>query len=151
HRRGRRLRAVIYSLVAALVLLSGYSYWDIRKKAALDRRIEEIEAQLARAGEPAAQVDQLISQLDVYQNEATVLKRSLLYRFSPSIREDPVTQEIHTLMAEFGAEVYSIPPEFVDRVNVHIEQYQGPDRPYMDRALGEARPLIRTMRRILQE
>ena len=41
-------------------------------------------------------------------------------------------------MAEFGAEVYSIPPDFVDRVNHYIEQDQGPDRPLIAHALSQA-------------
>jgi membrane-bound lytic murein transglycosylase D len=64
---------------------------------------------------------------------------------------DFVTRGIHSLMAEFGAEVYSIPPEFTERVNHYIEQDQGGDRPLIAHALGEARGQIQTIKRILQE
>jgi membrane-bound lytic murein transglycosylase D len=64
---------------------------------------------------------------------------------------DIVTRSLHSLMTEFGAEVYSIPPDFVDRVKHYIEQDQGPDRPIMTRALSEASGQIQIIRRILQE
>ena len=54
-------------------------------------------------------------------------------------------------MSEFGAEVYSIPPEFTDRVNFHIQQYQGPDRSHMERAFGEDAPKIAIMQMILRQ
>jgi membrane-bound lytic murein transglycosylase D len=54
-------------------------------------------------------------------------------------------------MAEFGAEVYSIPPEFSDRVHHYVEQYQGPDRPLMMRALSRATPQVKIMRQVLEE
>jgi len=62
-----------------------------------------------------------------------------------------VEREIHVLMAEFGAETYSIPPEFLEQVNRFIERYQGPDRPHMARAEGEAREDMTTMRQIFEQ
>jgi hypothetical protein len=155
HRSSRRSRRVIYALAAALVLISAFGYWKIGKmkgeKASIDQRIQEIEVRLNESQQSREQTDRLISQLDAYQGEAESLQRSLLYRVGGGAKETFVTKEIRRLMAEFGAEVYSIPPEFVERVNVHIEQFQGPDRPHMERALNQAKAQIATMRRILQE
>ena len=54
-------------------------------------------------------------------------------------------------MAEFGAETYSVPPEFLEQVKRFIEHYQGPDRPHIIAALGGSRQDVATMRRILGE
>ncbi len=54
-------------------------------------------------------------------------------------------------MAEFGAEVYSIPPEFVDRVNHYMELDRGPNRALMSRGLNGASAQIAIIREILKE
>ena len=64
---------------------------------------------------------------------------------------DFLTQEIRTLMAEFGAEVYSVPPEFADRVGYYIEQDQGPNRPLVAHVLHGAAAQLRVMRQVLEE
>ena len=155
-RSSRRFRIAIWVLAVALALISSFGYWKIMRlksdKAAIDQRIQEIEARLVKT-ETREQTDRLISQLDAYEGEAQSLQSSLLYRSLYRVggrpKEDFVTQEVRTLMAEFGAEVYSIPPEFIERVKAHIEAYQGPDRPHMARALNEAKPQIATMQQIL--
>jgi len=154
-RSGRRFRTVIYALAAALVLISLYGYWKIRllkdEKVSIDQQIQEIETRLENAQGTPEQRDRLISELEAYQDQAETLQHSLLYRVGGRYKEDFVTQQIRELMSEFGAEVYSIPPEFVERVNAHIQQYQGIDRPHMERALGEAAPKIAAMRQIMEE
>jgi pSer/pThr/pTyr-binding forkhead associated (FHA) protein len=138
HRSSRRSRRVIYALAAALVLISSFGYWKFTRmngeKASIDRQIQEIEARLKESQQSREQTDHLISQLEAYQGEAQTLQRSLLYRVGGGRKESFVMQEVRKLMAEFGAEVYSIPPEFIERVEAYIEKYQGPDRPHMERA-----------------
>ena len=155
HRRSRRFLAVIYALAIVLVATSLYGYWKIRvlkqEKASIDQRIQEIEGRLQEAQATPAERDTLVSQLDAYQDQAETLERSLLYRFGGAYKETFVTQQIRLVMNEFGAEVYSIPPEFADRVNFYIQQYQGPDRPHMERAFDEDAPKIAIMRRILED
>jgi membrane-bound lytic murein transglycosylase D len=53
-------------------------------------------------------------------------------------------------MAEFGAETYSVPPEFLQEVKRFIARYQGPDRATTERALGESRSNMETMRKIFE-
>ena len=65
--------------------------------------------------------------------------------------EESLKRQIKELMAEFGAETYSVPPEFLEQVNRFLEQYEGPDRPHMARALGERRDSMAMMRRIFEE
>jgi membrane-bound lytic murein transglycosylase D len=65
--------------------------------------------------------------------------------------EEAIKNEIRALMAEFGAETYSIPPEFLTNVKRFLQQYEGPDRPHMARALGEANQEMKTMRQIFQQ
>jgi membrane-bound lytic murein transglycosylase D len=54
-------------------------------------------------------------------------------------------------MAEFGAEVYSIPPEFVERVKYHIEEDQGRERPIIAHALSDSRDRLQIIRQMLRD
>ncbi len=155
HRTRRRFRIIGYSLLAALVAVSSVAVWKIvtlkNEKRAIDTHIQQLEAELQK---PIDQkdVDRLLSQLGDYQDEAESLQRTLLYRLGGSRDSgDYVTQELHAVMAEFGAEVYSIPPDFVARVNHYIEHDQGPDHPVIARALSQASGQIQTIKNILRE
>jgi len=154
-RSSRRFRIAIWVLAAALALISSLGYWKIMRlksdKKGIDQRIQEIETRLDMTQDTPEQTDSLISRLDAYEDEAQALQRSLLYRVGVGQRETFVTQQVRAVMAEFGAEVYRIPPEFIERVNAHIEAYQGPDRPHMEYALTGAKAQIATMQRILEE
>ena len=106
---------------------------------------------LARGNEDPAEADQLIDRLDQYQDQAVALQHTLLYRVGSFEREEFIKHEIRSLMQEFGAETYSIPPEFLAEVQRFIQQYQGSDRRNMERALGAAGKNMKTMRRIFAE
>ena len=149
----RRLRVVGFSLLAALIAVSALAAGKIaglrREKSAIDAHIQQLEAQLQKSAD-AADTGRLLSQLGDYQNQAESLQRTLLYRLGgPRDEGDFVTRELRSLMAEFGAEVYSIPPDFTARVNHYIAQDQGPDRPIIAHALGAAAGQLRTIERIL--
>ena len=155
HRTSRKFKVVITLLVCALIGVSAYGYWKIRglkgEKRQIDGQIQQIEAILARGNEDPAEADQLIDRLDQYEDQAVALQNSLLYRVGSFEREEFIKREIRSLMQEFGAETYSIPPEFLAEVQRFIQQYQGPDRPNMERALGAAGKDMTTMRRIFAE
>jgi soluble lytic murein transglycosylase-like protein len=155
HRKSKRFKAVIAALVVALAGVSGYGYWRIaalkKEKGQLDGQMQAIEAMLRQGNQDSAERDRLIVQLSEYEDQARALQSNLLYRLSVRTREEFIKQEIRTLMSEFGAEVYSIPPEFAEQVNVFIQQYQGPDRTHMERALGEARKDLDTIREVFEE
>jgi soluble lytic murein transglycosylase-like protein len=155
HRTGRKFKAVIAALVVALLVISGYGYWKIeglkKDKKQIDTRIQQIEAMLERAGQNDAQTDQLIDQLDQYEGQARALQSTLLYRVGSFDHEESIKREIRALMVEFGSETYSIPPEFLEQVKHFIEQYQGPDRRNMERALREARKDMEVMRQIFEQ
>ncbi|HUA60429.1 MAG TPA: transglycosylase SLT domain-containing protein [Verrucomicrobiae bacterium] len=150
----RKLRLVGYSLLGALLAVTGLGIWKIsalnREKRAIDSRIAQLEGQLQNTKADADQA-RLLSQLDDYQGQAQSLEKSLLYRLGGENQEDYVTRELHAVMAEFGAEVYSIPPDFIERVNHYIQIDQGADRPNVAHALVQAGGEIRTIRRILEE
>jgi hypothetical protein len=154
-RRSRRLLRVIWVFVVTLVLIASFGYWKIMRvnsdKVATDERIRQIEMRLNRSNNSSVEPDRLLPHLDAYQGKAEGVQRSPLYRLGADQRESFVAREIRTLMSEFGAEVVSIPPEFVDRVNAHIEQYLGPDRPNMQRAIDDVRGQVATMQEILIE
>ena len=123
-----------------------------RETPSIDQRIHRLEVQLQQqtAGKPA-ESDRLISELADYQDRAQQLERNPLYRFSPHEKEDFLTKEIRTLMAEFGAELYSVPPEFAERAGHYIELYQGADRPLVAKVLTGSAGQLAVMRQILQE
>ena len=155
HRTGRKFKVVIVLLVCALIGTSGYGFWKIqglkKEKGQIDGQIQQVEAMLAHAKEDSPETDQLIDQLDQYEDQAVSLQSTLLYRVASFEHEEGIKHEIRAVMKEFGAETYSIPPEFVSRVKHFIEQDQGPDRSNMERALGAAGKQMDAMRRIFEE
>jgi pSer/pThr/pTyr-binding forkhead associated (FHA) protein len=150
----RRHRTMGMALLAALLVVSGFAIWKTvaldHEKRAIDRRIQEMEAALQNA-KGGAETEHLISRLDDYEEQAESLRRSFLYRIGPHDEGDFVTRELREVMATFGAEVYSIPPDFVDRVKHYIDQDTGPDRPNVEHALVERANAMKTIRRILEE
>ena len=152
-RASRRLQIIIGVLVVGLVGVSGYATWRItrlnQEKQGIDKHIAELEGQVQAAGD-ADEADRLITELNNYEAAGEELQRDLLYRLGRRDK-DPVTTEIRGLMAEFGAGVYSVPPEFTERVKHYIQQYQGPDRPLMARALGRSAGEISKMKVVMEE
>ncbi len=149
----RRFRMVIAVLLAALVAVTATGAWKIvalkREKGAIDGRIRDIEARLLTAAENPEQADRLIAELAQYQGEGERLERSLLYRVGVREQGGFLTREIRVLMAEFGAEVYSVPPDFVERVDHYIQRYREQDRPLISHALREGAPKLEVMRQVL--
>ncbi|HOQ46604.1 MAG TPA: transglycosylase SLT domain-containing protein [Bryobacteraceae bacterium] len=154
-RTRRRWAFAIWLLVVAMAASTAYSVWRIRElkraKAEIDVRIYDLETRLAQPGQNPEAADKLIALLNQYQNEALALQANFLYRLGVRSQEDFVRQELRLLMAEFGAEIYSLPPEFVESVNRYTKQFQGPDRPNMERALKRARPELEKMRSIFEK
>jgi soluble lytic murein transglycosylase-like protein len=155
HRTRRKFKKIVAVLGVTLVVVSAFGFWKIdgmrRDKRRYDGVIQQIEAMLQRGQQDAAQTDQLIEQLDRYEDRARALQNTLLFRVGAFEHEESIKREIKALLVEFGAEVYSIPPEFLEEVKRFIQRYQGPDRPHMERALGAARKNMDTMRRIFQQ
>ncbi len=151
----RRFKRVVAGLAFALIAVTGLGAWKIqsmrREKAAIDTRIDGIESGIEAAVANPTRMDRLIVELDRYETQAEALEQNPLYRLGARQRPDPLDAEIRTLLAEFGAEVYSIPPDFRAAVKQALAVYQGPGRPLMARALGEARPEIGRIGRILEQ
>ena len=155
HRTARRHKAVIVVLLLTLAAVSGYGLWRIQglkqEKSAIDGQIQQVESQLQNTGEGSTETEQLVDRLNQYQSRAQAVSGNLFYRVGVWEREDSLEREVRALMAEFGAETYSLPPEFLEQVRRFMEEYQGPDRPNMILALGQARGQMETMRRIFQQ
>lgn len=149
HRRHRTIR---YILVFALVAVSSAGIWRIteldREKRAIDTHIRELEAALQKTSQ-ASEADQLFSRLNDYQEQAESLQHSLLYRIGPHDEGDFVTRELRSVMAELGAEAYSIPPDFVQRVNAYIVKDCGAERPKIAQALEDRTSRLGIIRGIL--
>jgi soluble lytic murein transglycosylase-like protein len=154
--RGRRqLRIWICGLCALLALTVAYGYWRLERvrveKAAIDGRVNDLENRLTAASPSGAERERLIADLSGYEDRAEALSRNALYRVGARDRESDLIRAIRALMAEFGAESYSVPPDFAERVRHYIVQYQGPDRPHMARALDELGATVQIVRGILAE
>jgi len=154
-RTGRRLRAIIGVLIAALVALSAGASWKIAElkgeKQRIDRQIQDLESALGRGGQDDTEQARLIERLEQFQNQGLALQGDMFYRWGVEGSEESLRRAIRALMAEFGAEVYSIPPEFLEQVHRFILQYRGPDRPHMARALGQARQQLDAMREVFRQ
>jgi len=151
----RGFHRVIGVLAVGLLGVAGFSAWQIyvldRDKHSIDQRIHGVEAQLRNTAGSLAESDRLVAELSGYQDQAVQLERSVFYRFGPHEKEDFLIQEIRALMAEFGAEVYSVPPDFVERAGHYIEQDQGPNRPLVAHVLNDSAAQLRVIRQVLHE
>ena len=54
-------------------------------------------------------------------------------------------------MRDLGAEQYSIPTEFRDQVEVHVNRFRGPDRINVERALIQERDKLELIRGLLEK
>lgn len=153
-RTRRSARVLIASLAFALVALASFTGWkvyDLRKeKRAIDARILEVEALIQKAGQNQEEADALVDRLNLYQGEAKNVTSAFLYRVGVREQTNPVEEELKSLMAEFGAETFRFPPEFLKQVERFVTEYQGPNRSRITSALGEARKDIETMRAIFR-
>jgi len=155
-RSRRKHRRIIFSLIVLLVAVSAFAMWRIldlrRQKSSIDQQIQAIEAKLEKGGLKTAEIEQLIEKLNGYQQQASRLQDSLFYRFGVEGREEAfIEREIRFLLKEFGAEQYSIPPEFTEQVQRYVIRYRTLDREHVSRMLGERRREIRQMQEIFRK
>ena len=156
HRSSRKQKRVIWVLLAALVLVLGFSAWRIRalehQRRGIDQRILEIESQIEQGGLDETELDALLRMLRDYEGQAAKLRESVFYRLGFEGREDAfIEREIRALMAEFGAEEYSIPPEFMTQTRLYVDRFRTVDRGLVERALGSRRGDLERMRAIFSE
>jgi hypothetical protein len=155
-RSSRKFKVTIGVLVVMFSALTAAGYWRIQQleteKRDVDRQINELDALLETGGQDPRELDRLAAQMEVYQKRAQTVQENILYRLGTLGHHDAFVQsEIKTLMKEFGAEAYSIPPEFVEEVNRFIAQLQGRDRAHVARLLGRGRRDVDLMRGIFVE
>ncbi len=155
HRTRRKFVTVIVGLVILLLGVSAFGTWKIRSLKAernrIDGAIRSIEARLQETNPNQPEASALYDRLNDYEDRAKSLEGDLLYRVTVRKPVDPLEQEIKDLLAEFGAETYTVPSEFLEQTKRFIERYQGPDRANVERGLGEARKQIDTVRSIFVE
>ena len=155
-RSDRKWRLISRALMVALLVVAGLGYWRVRdvreNKTDLDRQIEQIETRLAGGDFDDSEVEELMGLLDDYQRQAGALQSSLLFSWGILGEEQLLVQrDVLTVLRRFGAEAYSVPPEFVERVSHFIEQFQTRDRAHVARVLGESQSDLRVMQRIFEE
>ena len=153
-RTRRSARFLIASLIVAVLALGTFTVWKVHdlqvQKRAIDNRIVEVEALLQKAEQNPEEIDALLDRLNLYQGEAKNVTSAFLYRVGVREKENPVEEELKSLMAEFGAETFRFPPEFLKQVERFVGQYQGPERSRITRAMGGARKDLEMMRAIFQ-
>ncbi len=152
-RSQRKHRRVIVTLAILLVATVSFAFWRISElkvqKRDIDEQILQIETKLEAGGLDDSEIRNLITQLNEYQEQARSLQDSMFYKLGVEGREQAfIENEIRALMAEFGAEEYSIPPEFSEQVGVYVESYRTTDREVVQRALGSRREELEQMRQI---
>ena len=155
-RSSRKFKATIGVLVIVFSALTAAGYWRIQQleaeKRDVDRQINELDALLETGGQDPQELDRLAAQMEVYQKRAQAVQENILFRLGTLGRHDAFVQaEIKTLMKDFGAETYSIPPEFVEEVNRFIVQLQDRDRAHVANLLGRQRAELDLMRGIFAE
>lgn len=155
HRSSKKFKIINGALAVALIAVTLYAGITISKlkvqKGTIDSQINQIESQLQTAGNDPRRMEALIQELNQYQDQALEMQKNLLYRLGVrNAEQDFIESEIKQLMTEFGAEEYSIPPEFVEQVRRFVQQYQDRDRAHMVRALGRSRKDLEAARRQLQ-
>ena len=153
-RSGKKWKTLVGLLVVMLAAVIAFGYWKIQnlqqEKSGIDEQIQKIEVALEQGGQDPEELTRLVERLESYQTRAKGLQENLLYRIGGEAQEQAFIQkEINTLMEEFGAETYSIPPEFVEQVNFFIQQFQERDRPHVERALGRSRRDLDVIREVL--
>jgi soluble lytic murein transglycosylase-like protein len=155
HRTRRRFAIIIGVLGAALLAVSGFAAWKIQGLRAdrqqIDQAIRNIELRLEEAGDNPEEASALFDRLNAYQDQARSIESKFLYRVTVRKPADPIEQEIKDLLAEFGAETYTVPSELLQQVKYFVQQYQGPDRANIAYGLGRARKQIDTVRTIFEE
>ncbi len=149
-RFGMRLLTIMMVTVASGMI------WHTRaakpEENAPPNPLQMLEASLRVGSFNYMELGKVINEVAAFQNRARELQKSILYQLGArSLEQDFIVQQINNLMADFGAEQCSIPPEFVAQVNVFIRQYQDSDREPMARALGPERKNFERVRTILKE
>jgi hypothetical protein len=153
-RSSRKFKTAIGALVVVFGALAGTGLWRIQQleaeKRNVDRQIIELDALLEHGGQDPQELDRLAAQIDVYQKRAQAVQDNILYRLGTLGRHDAFVQsEIKRLMKDFGAETYSIPPEFVSEVTRFITQLEARDRANVEMVLRRRRGDVDVMRQIL--
>jgi len=140
HRSKKKHRAVIAVLIVLLLSVIIWAALAVKRlktrKTNLDARIVQIEAALLET-EDLDVKRTLIAELERYQQQAEKIRANVLYELSADKDEAFIESEIRSLLTDLGAEEYSIPPQFVERVDTYIQQFKTRDRANVERILFE--------------
>jgi hypothetical protein len=151
----KRYRVTIGILVCLLAAVGSYAYVGMRS---LSREQSSVQGQMFKIGPRRAAtgesfpnvyrlIDRLLGHLPLTDKPE---KNNLLQGEVLSEHDLFIKQEIIALLKEFGAEEYSIPPEFLAGVDRFIRQYQERDHEHMARTLAKGRADLERMREILR-
>lgn len=143
-RSARGHRRAIFVLTLALIVVSGYSLWRFRQlrneKSDIDQQIESIETRLEKGGQAPEEIEALLGRLSEFEGRARRVQDSMFYKLAPEARQTPfIESEIRAILTEFGAESYSIPPQFVEEVERYVKYFETEDR-------GVIQPVVETHR-----
>ncbi|HSR50005.1 MAG TPA: transglycosylase SLT domain-containing protein [Acidobacteriota bacterium] len=151
----RKWKLVAGVLAVALVGMSAYAWWAVqdvrRQKNDLDYHIRRIESDLANA-QDSERLKELSQRLEEYQERAEGLRRSIFFELAAQDDEtDFIDDQLRLLLQEFGAEQYSLPPSFVERVRDSIRHFQENDRGSIEQVLIDRRQDFERIRQTLAD
>ena len=151
----KRYRITVGILVCLVAAVGSYAYVGMRslkrEQSSVPGPMFRIEPRRAASGESFLNVYRLMDRLLGPLPLAGKLENNNLLQGEILSEQDLfIKQEIIALLKEFGAEEYSIPPEFLAGVDRFIRQYQERDHEHMARALAKGRTDLEHMREILR-
>lgn len=154
-RSRKPLKLALLVSILVLVVVS-IAFWVTIKnlqnqKTKVDTQILMIEKKLEEADDPET-VGALLQELDGYQKRALDIQKNLLYQLGVRDEEmDFIELQVHEILKDFGAETYSVPPEFLERVRAYVDRHTTRDRRNMERVLIHRRQDFEDIRDILRE
>lgn len=154
YRKTRKFHFLFVSLllVLAAVCLALFiqSSRLVTKKLTLDQKIQELEVQIRRVSDPE-KIQKYLLTLANLQKQAVDIERNLLYELgSRDEATDFVEVELHRILSEFGAETYSIPPEFLAAIKDQIDRFISREKRSLQKHLLDAE-LIDGLKAIFEE
>ncbi|MGA2262816.1 MAG: lytic transglycosylase domain-containing protein [Acidobacteriota bacterium] len=140
-----RSRVATGILVCVLAAVLSYGSWGKTNLTQVKsgEPTFQLETKRAAGGDEYLQISLLIDRL--------FNRQTAIPDFEPYKQEENfVKQELNALMKEFGAEEYSVPPEFVKEVDRFVRQYQERDHDLMAKVLAGERKKLEQVRDILR-
>ncbi|MDG5814740.1 transglycosylase SLT domain-containing protein [Chitinispirillales bacterium ANBcel5] len=146
HRKSRKSFFIIIGIIIFLFIsVSGYFVSQIlhyksqvNKAVELDKQLDHYESKIAEARQSGADVEEistLINELETTKNQFNSVKTILRQEDLEQFFQDTVEMFINSILSRFGESDYLIPPNMIERVRFHLDNFSGPLKPTTGRFL----------------